>query len=491
MPPRLRHRLVRQGPRRDFHHGLLRAEWVEHLHGLTEDERVRVRQRSLRLLAVETGIIERLYEIDWGLTLTLVAEGFARDVVERANGKIDDRTLATLRAQRDSLELVVDFVRAQRDLGPGFIKELHHAITRTQETYEVIDALNRVASRKLIHGDWKKEPNHVLRPDGSVLEYAPPEQVASEVEHLIQLYREIEGTNAHPIVKCAWFHHRFVQIHPFADGNGRVARALTLLVLEKNQYAPLVVDRRHRSDYISALDAANEGNLSKIIQLFTRLEGAALTRELERPEPVAAGMSLDVAHTLADQLAALQQQRDLEARARLRTSAMMVAEWIRTWFDRKAAELTQVFRVRGLKKVEVLSFTEMPPNSARARWFAAQVIDSARAAGHYADFDVFSGWANLRIRVEGFQLRYVASLHGAGRDGRVMAITTFGHIKPFAEASEPDELAGKAEDIDTTKDAFRFVHTETAEQVAQRRSELYELLDDGLAEALAQLLKRV
>ena len=75
----------------------LRAEWDRRLGLLPEGEKAKVRQRSLRKLAIETGILERLYDVDWGLTLALVAEGFTRDVVERAGGVVDERTMATLR----------------------------------------------------------------------------------------------------------------------------------------------------------------------------------------------------------------------------------------------------------------------------------------------------------------------------------------------------------------------------------------------------------
>src|SRR5438270_8555155 len=102
----------------------LRAEWQRYLKTLSEAERTKGRQRTLRKLAVETGIVERLYQIEWGLTLTLVAEGFARDVIERAGGRIEESTLATLKAQRDSLEMVVDFVKENRKLNASFIREL-------------------------------------------------------------------------------------------------------------------------------------------------------------------------------------------------------------------------------------------------------------------------------------------------------------------------------------------------------------------------------
>jgi Fic family protein len=97
-----------------------------------------------------------------------------------------------------------------------FIRELHQAITRHQVTYEA--------------------RNHL----GQIL-----------MERLVRLYADTSAL--HPIVTAAWLHHRFIQIHQFQDGNGRVARALVLLILLRNDHAPLVVDRRRRDEYLSAL----------------------------------------------------------------------------------------------------------------------------------------------------------------------------------------------------------------------------------------------
>ena len=181
----------------------LRQEWARRLRDLPEEERVAVRQRSLRRLSIETGILERLYEVDWGLTLTLVAQGFTRDVVERAGGRVDERTLATLRAQTDSLALVLDVVRQERQLTSGFIRELHHAITRTQDAYVVTDTLGRVTETRLDKGQWKTQPNHVLRGDNTLLEYTPPEHVQSEIDRLVQYWIDLDTTATHPIVKAA------------------------------------------------------------------------------------------------------------------------------------------------------------------------------------------------------------------------------------------------------------------------------------------------
>jgi hypothetical protein len=468
----------------------LRQEWERRLGLLSEEDRVRIRQRSLRRLSVETGILERLYSVDWGLTLTLVAEGFTRDVVERAGGRVDDLTLATLRAQLDSLALVLDFVRQDRTLTPSFIKELHQAITRTQDTYVVTDALGRVTETSLPKAQWKTQPNHVLRQDNTLLEYTPPEQVASEIDRLVDLWSKLAATAAHPVVKAAWLHHRFVQIHPFADGNGRVARALTLLVIETYHYAPLVVDRWHRDSYLRALDSANEGQIGDLIRLFVKLESAALTSELERPPEIErGGVSIEVAHTLAAQLAEARRRRETELQQKVTVRGLAIGGRLKAWFDRKRGELSGVFLQRGLGDVIVIADTEMPPSS-RVHWFRRQIVESAHTAGHYAEFEVFAGWVRLRIRLERWQLRYVASVHGAGREPGVMAVTTFAEIEPYPPP-EGDELPSLGPNyVRTTTDAFTFVHSEALDQIAARAPELEALLDEGLAVGLSELLRK-
>src|SRR5207248_4673646 len=105
----------------------------------------------------------------------------------------------------------------------------------------------------------------------------------AEIERLVGMFDETAG--AHPIARAAWLHHRFILIHPFEDGNGRVARALSLLVLLGANHAPLVVDRTRREEYLTALDAANDGDLLPLIRLFAQLEIVALRSELEVPAP--------------------------------------------------------------------------------------------------------------------------------------------------------------------------------------------------------------
>src|SRR5581483_11004962 len=106
-------------------------------------------------------------------------------------------------------------------------------------------------------------------PDGSMHEYCPPIHVDSEVEKLLTWLASY--TDEDPVIVASWFHHRFTQIHPYQDGNGRVARALTTLILLRADLLPLVVDRDLRINYINALELADQKQLSALAQMFARL----------------------------------------------------------------------------------------------------------------------------------------------------------------------------------------------------------------------------
>ena len=259
----------------DAQHGL----WMELTSSQDPTDRETLRRLTLREHAIETGILERLYDIDRELTEKLVAEGLTKEVVTRASGELPPDVLPTLEAQLEGLEMVVEYVQFEYPLTTSFVKETHALITRTQTHYDATDTMGRRFRAALAHGTYKVLPNNVRRADGSLLEFAPPEQVAGEIERLVEIFNDMD--RVHPVISAAWLHHRFVQIHPFQDGNGRVARALTLLAFEQRHYAPMVVDRDSRAGYLRALDEANAGDLVPLGRLFTELAMRRIRRELD------------------------------------------------------------------------------------------------------------------------------------------------------------------------------------------------------------------
>lgn len=79
------------------------------------------------------------------------------------------------------------------------------------------------------------------------------------------------------IIKSTIFHHRFVWIHPFFDGNGRTVRLVFNLLLMQEGYPPAIILKNDRKKYYDALNAANNGNYSKLLLLVLQ----ALERSLD------------------------------------------------------------------------------------------------------------------------------------------------------------------------------------------------------------------
>jgi fido (protein-threonine AMPylation protein) len=165
-----------------------------------------------------------------------------------------------------------DFVGGRRELSTGYIRELHAALLRNQDTYTVVDPLGRAFEKDLERGAYKTTPNSPTTPDGSIHEYCPPEHVASEMDRLVALHAEHERRGVPVEVEAAWLHHRFAQIHPFADGNGRVARSIASLVFIKAGWFPLIVKRDDWPRYVEMLERADRGDLRPLTAQFVEAQ---------------------------------------------------------------------------------------------------------------------------------------------------------------------------------------------------------------------------
>lgn len=95
----------------------------------------------------------------------------------------------------------------------------------------------------------------------SEAEHTPPDpfSVNDEMERFIQWY-DTEAQALHPIERAAMVHILFVGIHPFIDGNGRIARLLLNLELMKAGYPPIIIKKENRLKYYNALDKAHTAN---------------------------------------------------------------------------------------------------------------------------------------------------------------------------------------------------------------------------------------
>jgi Fic family protein len=259
----------------------IREEWAARKAELGNSERISVFTEQLnREWAIETGAIENLYDIERGVTQTLIEQGFHAALLEHGSiNKDRGYVLALLEDQKAALENLFAFVKQDRNLTTGYIRELHAMMTQSQPTTHAFTPTGERLEVELLKGEWKRDPNYPFR-DGVEYRYCPPEQTASEMDRLVEMHQG-HAANTPPEVEAAWLHHRFTQIHPFQDGNGRVARALASLVLIRAGLFPLVVPVDEKSIYLESLEIADRGNLRSLVLLVARRQEVAYRRATE------------------------------------------------------------------------------------------------------------------------------------------------------------------------------------------------------------------
>lgn len=122
-------------------------------------------------------------------------------------------------------------------------------------------------------GQYRNIP---VRISGSEIILPPASKIPAEMNKFDTWMRENEHT-MHPVVYAAELHRRFVEIHPFKDGNGRTARLLMNVAFIQNGYLPCVISPQLRLEYLQALEASHDvpgrkGQPEKFISFVAEME---------------------------------------------------------------------------------------------------------------------------------------------------------------------------------------------------------------------------
>lgn len=139
-------------------------------------------------------------------------------------------------------------------LTQNFIRTLHKTLLR--EDYTVYRNLpgGQVTSYVIHAGQYKTHPNSVITRYGDRFEYASPEETPALMADLVNWYNEAEHSGLFtPVELAAIFHYRYIRIHPFEDGNGRIARMMVNYILIRHGYPMIVVRSRKKNEYLEAL----------------------------------------------------------------------------------------------------------------------------------------------------------------------------------------------------------------------------------------------
>lgn len=173
-------------------------------------------------------------------------------VVDEANMK----DLEEMKAHNVCLKMIQEEAADKNlPLTETFIRQLHHTLLR--EDYTLYRQLPDGATTSyIIHaGVYKTRPNSVITVTGERFEYASPEETPALMTDLVEWYNiEEQKAELSPIELAAVFHYRYIRIHPFEDGNGRIARLLVNYILTRHGYPMLVVKSKDKSNYLTVLN---------------------------------------------------------------------------------------------------------------------------------------------------------------------------------------------------------------------------------------------
>ncbi len=162
--------------------------------------------------------------------------------------------------QKEAMGWIEDLTKKKRKINEADILTLHKLTLKGISDYWA--------------GKYKTSQNRIV---GSKLKTTPPYKVTGEMRSLLtSINRNSKKYN--PIELAAYAHHELVRIHPFVDGNGRVARLLCNLILMSKGYVPMIIRNRDRKKYFDVLEKAHFGDLEKFVNFIGLMEEEALMR---------------------------------------------------------------------------------------------------------------------------------------------------------------------------------------------------------------------
>ena len=218
---------------------------------LSDDDKARLSRRFTIDFNYNSNHIEG-NTLTYGQTEILLLFG---KVIGEANVKdVQDMTASNVTLNMMKEEALVK----ETPLTQAFIRTLHRTLLR--EDYTVYRNLPRgMQTSYTVHaGQYKTRPNSVITRYGDCFEYASPEETPALMTDLVDWYNKAEAEGKlSPVELAVLFHYRYIRIHPFEDGNGRIARLLVNYILTKHDYPMIVVRSRLKNEYLEALHAAD------------------------------------------------------------------------------------------------------------------------------------------------------------------------------------------------------------------------------------------
>jgi len=382
--------------------------------------------------AIETGIVEKLYDLKEGITQTFIKEGFVESYLQHGDTNIPPKQLiAYLKDHFDAIDFVFDVVKQDRHITKGFILELHQLITQHQDTTDAIDTLGKLVQVPLTKGQFKKFDNNPKRTDGTIYLYCPPVHVDAEIDKLISIYTELEEKKVKPVVISAWFHHAFTQIHPFQDGNGRLARLLASLILIRHGLFPFTVKGNEKKKYIDSLELADRDQPQNLVDYFCEVEKRNIEEvlNLKLDSPISKKSLEEITDVFTQKLGTWKQGLQKGRLETIKNNRIKIFDFTNAVLNETLVELHKKID----ESMAKIYLNSSYPDSEDYFHYNHQIVDYAKTHDYFFNRTLPRGWFKLSfVLSKERQYWLVISIHHFGYDDSTIAVGAF---LEFIEAS--------------------------------------------------------
>jgi len=200
--------------------------------------------------------------LTYGETLLLLIHG-------RTRGEHLLREYEEMRGHDVAIEWLRQLAKDERLITEGDIRDLNRIILK-EGFWRTAQTPDGEPTRKWIEpGEYKKQANHILTLSGELFYFASPEETPLLMAELVQwLQAELQTPTLSLAALLVQLHVRFIRIHPFDDGNGRVVRLLLNYVLLRLGLLPLVIKSRDRRRYLDVIALSDAGEFQAFEQFL-------------------------------------------------------------------------------------------------------------------------------------------------------------------------------------------------------------------------------
>jgi Fic family protein len=322
-------------------------------------------------------------------------------IFDKTTGNHELREYEEMKSHDVAFEMIKEWaVDIERPLTEAAIKNLHELLLVRPFWKEAITDDGQPTRRQIKIGAYKEFSNTVRLQNGELFYYATPADTPALMGELIAWYRdEEEKAQLHPVEFAALLHYKFVQIHPFDDGNGRLSRLLMNYVLIRNNYPPVIIKSENKKDYLFALSQADSGDIIAFVNFIAKQQLHSLALKIK----AAKGISLEEESDLDKKISILKKelhQIDPANEIHEHFSYAVLVRSINTWIGELIEKSVVVIQNFGelftesrhyvsIRSLAYVSFSVEPPEA-----ITQKIVDEV--AANEAKFNVHDAYVQIQ-----------------------------------------------------------------------------------------------